>query len=125
MRRENVAVALAGPALVVAAASPAIASSLITGKQIAHHTIHKVNLAGDGLPKSGRTGKTGPAGAQGPAGATGAQGPAGGLDQSKVSVAQGGQTVAAGTNAVAVSVEKDFPTSQPSDVTVYAICASS
>ena len=92
MQRENVAVALAGLALVVAAASPAIASSLITGKQIAHHTIHKINLASDAMPKQGKVGR---AGAQGPAGPAGAQGPAGGFDPSKVAVVQNSAVVAA------------------------------
>jgi hypothetical protein len=103
MRRENVALALSALALVVAAASPAIANSLITGKQIAHHTIHTINLAADAMPRVGKTGKTGELGPMGPVGPPGPQGPAGGLDLGKVITGIGSSGIAPGVDDAQVN----------------------
>jgi hypothetical protein len=76
----------------VGVAVPAGAAGLITGKQIKDHSIHKVDLAADALPKQGARGPMGPVGPQGNDGAQGAQGVPGvngGFDPNKVQYVQG------------------------------------
>jgi hypothetical protein len=76
MRRSNVALVVSLIALFVALGSgAALASGLISGKQIVDHSIPEKKLSRSTI--KALHGLRGPAGPQGPRGATGLQGPTG------------------------------------------------
>jgi hypothetical protein len=86
-------------ALVLSATGAAGAAGLISGSQIKNHSIHRIKLASDALPKPGPRGLRGSTGAAGPAGGPGVVGPAGGFDPNKIQYVTGPDTpIATGAN---------------------------
>jgi hypothetical protein len=86
-------------ALVLSATGAAGATGLISGSQIKNHSIHRIKLAADAIPKAGARGATGAAGAPGVAGPAGLTG---GFDPSKVKYVLGPDvTVAPGNSGTA------------------------
>jgi hypothetical protein len=79
-------------AFVLSATGVAGATGLISGSQIKNHSIHRIKLAADALPKPGARGLRGATGVAGPAGAQGVAGANGGFDPNKIQYVTGPDT---------------------------------
>jgi hypothetical protein len=73
----------------VSATGGAVAGSMISGSQIANHSIHRSKLAADAMPRVGPRGPQGYVGSVGPQGPQGAVGATGGFDPNKITYVAG------------------------------------